>query len=148
PGTPDWLRPLTEASYLMAAALGAAPAAVPPTGPPDSVDSAPLASRDSAAPDTADIDARAAPREPVRYSAVDDGPADNRGPAVDADDWVTPDLPVLPGPSLVALLAEAEASRDASTDRAESLDAELRALRQRLQETEQELERIRRTLRP
>ncbi|HSH45368.1 MAG TPA: hypothetical protein VK966_05910, partial [Longimicrobiales bacterium] len=114
PGTPEWLRPLTEASYLMAAALGAVPSAAAPIGRPDSAgpDSVPAASRDI--PSDPDADSRAEASRPVRYTAVDDGPVHNCGPTVDADDWVTPDLPVLPGPSLVALLAEAEASRDAS----------------------------------
>lgn len=157
PGQPDWLRPLTESSYLMALALGA-PAvgqagAAPDTGAavtPDTLpgDTAPATSGEPLAEAAPDDRRRLPPpgqRERLRTNR--DEPVYNCGAPVPTDE-ATRSLPTLPGPSLVALLAEAEAARDASTSRTEALNAELQALRQRLQETEQELERIRRTLRP
>jgi hypothetical protein len=57
-------------------------------------------------------------------------------------------LPMLPGPSLRAMLGEAEAARDVLEERVAAMETELSRLRVALAEARSELERIRRTLRP
>ncbi len=57
-------------------------------------------------------------------------------------------LPTLPGPSLAAMVAEAETALEEMEIRADSLQQELAAARRELAETRAELDRIRRTLRP
>lgn len=162
PGPPQWLLPLSESAYLMALALGAPPAASPGAavdGVPgdtmrtdtvrgDTTRPAPIGREPSPAiADTTAATDGAAPATPTPRPWAGE-PVAGCGPATADEDWVAPALPTLPGPSLVALLAEMEASRDSAASHSAALNAELEALRQRLQETEQELERIRRTLRP
>lgn len=173
PGPPQWLLPLSESAYLMALALGAPP--VGPSGaalqgvPVDTMQADPVRT-DTVRTDTSRADTTAADPDPAdpwpaairdTTNAVDRSPPATPaprpwtgepvagcGPATTDEDWVAPPLPTLPGPSLVSLLSQMEASRDSAVARSAALNAELEALRQRLQETEQELERIRRTLRP
>lgn len=158
PGTPSWLLPMGETSYLMALALGAPEASITapdtsgePVGEPE--DAAADAPADTTAEEvqTEEEVQRARARtvlDPATYQLTDE-PAYGCGRAVTVeDDRLARVPPTLPGPSLLSLLADMEASRDSASVRARALNAELEALRQRLAETEQELERIRRTLRP
>ena len=150
PAPAAYVRPVAESMYLMAIALGAppAPAALTGTGPavpPSQVAPAPVRDSTPRGADTTGV---------LRTRAADvldppaEEPAEGCGPRIAPEDWVAPRLPQLPGPSLVALLAESERARNASAAETSTLRAELEATRQRLAETEAELERIRRTLRP
>ena len=57
-------------------------------------------------------------------------------------------LPRLPGPSMAAILASAEVERDSASMASDSLRAMLGAVQEQLAATREELERIRRTLKP
>jgi hypothetical protein len=57
-------------------------------------------------------------------------------------------LPRLPGPSMAELLTAAEAARDSATTRADSLGLLLEVVQEQLIATREELQRIRRTLKP
>lgn len=70
------------------------------------------------------------------------------GPTLPERPDVAVTLPTLPGPSLMALLAEAESEREQMEGRTAAMEAELATLRRQLAEARGELERIRRTLRP
>ena len=149
PAAEGYVRPMAEAAYLMALSLGAPDAAdgaaTLTAGPATGV-----TARDSARPvarAVADTSARV-----VRAAEVLEAPAEEPavgcGRPVTASAWAAPRLPELPGPSLVSLLAAAERARAGTAAEAETLRGELAAARQRLQETEAELERIRQTLKP
>lgn len=151
PTAPPWVRPLARTAYLMALSLGADPA-------PDAVAAAaadsPAVARLTDVP-TPEGDTASAPRDtarPVRAAGLlDPAPeatAYGCGPTISTEGWVTPRLPELPGPSLVAQLSVAETSRDRAASRADTLSTEVATLRRQLAETQAELERIRRTLRP
>lgn len=142
PAAPDWVRPLGETGYLLALALGAPPAdTAPPAG-------APLTTAASAdAPVDTAAGVRVERAQEVLPAAVDE-PAHGCGPSVAREGWVAASLPELPGPSLMARLAEAESGRAAALTRADTLAREAAELRRRLEETQAELERIRKTLKP
>lgn len=182
PGTPDWLRPMAEAGFLTALALGAphpdglpAPDPAPDpvadsaiTGDPleraDSVDRAEppahadsLEQADPAAELPAAVTKEEAPAErpvpdpsPANPATAAVEPAYGCGPriAVDEQGRMASALPTLPGPSMATLLARSEAVRDSAIGRTEALQRELAAVREQLQATEAELERIRKTLKP
>lgn len=149
PTSEDYVRPLAASAYLMALSLGAPPAAEATTA------------MAGAAPGPAGVDTAAA-RVPagaadtalrvVRAGEALAAPGEERatgcGRRVTASSWVAPRLPTLPGPSLVSLLAAAEAARESTAGTLAALRGELAATQQRLQETEAELERIRKTLKP
>jgi hypothetical protein len=155
PTTPDPVRPVVRTTYLLGLGLGARPAAnhVSPTGE----ESVPPAEAESPAGAVRPADEETPPpaRQPV--PPVDDG---FRQARIGADPvfgcgWVLreaspapAELPTLPGPSLAAMLAEAEADRAAQAAQAATTLEELTRLRRELTETRAELERIRRTLRP
>lgn len=178
PESPDFVRPLAESAYLMALALGAPeapgrvatqpapdmpqvplgaqPAPEPPPAaarqPADTARAAPAAAAeaDSAAPArTAGAVAVAEVRAPAALQpATDTGPVHGCGARIDPRGWVAPQLPLPAGPSLVALLAQAERTRESAAGEAATLRQELAATQQKLRETEAELERIRKTLKP
>ena len=75
-------------------------------------------------------------------------PVTGCGAPVQGENRLAPAIPTLPGPSLLTVLASAEAERSAAVMNADSLREQVVTLRQRLRETEAELERIRKTLRP
>lgn len=147
--TPRWVRAVAEASYLMALGLGA-PA---PRGAPE-------APEQEAAPEpgvpvtpvVGDPDVAVEPvADPVPEGTVvtaRGGPV--RGCGATLREVVVADLelPSLPGPSMAAMLAGVRSERDAQALRAAALDAEVETLRQELEATQAELDRIRRTLRP
>lgn len=92
---------------------------------------------------------------PAEVTAPDPAPADMErafgcGPHVPADDpdRVASSLPILPGPSMATTLARSEAAREFALGRVGALERELATVREQLQATEAELERIRRTLKP
>lgn len=170
PARPEWAVPLAETSYLLARGLGAPPAEGEPrpevaevdTATADSVpavsaDSVPVESADSVASDTVTADSLGAPSPAVdspRVRLEDVLPpraseaAYGCGAAVDTASWTPPPLPQPPGPSLLEVIATLEGQRDAMASRADTLVSEVATLRRRLTETENELERIRKTLRP
>lgn len=139
PALPGYVRPLAQSAYLQALALGAPPA---PAGRA-------IADGDTAAPLAAAPDSGV---RVVRASDVLDPPEDTVvygcGTRIAPSGWVPPPLPELTGPSFAELLADAERARDLAVARADTLRVELEAVRQSLQETEAELERIRTTLKP
>jgi hypothetical protein len=142
-GTPDWLRPLVETTYLLALGLGAPAPSATPASPGAAVDRA-LEPLDHASPEMGVQEGP--PAAPV---TVQSGPpVHGCGPPVDATLRAGAELPALPGPSLARMLATAESERDAAAARALSLDAELETLRREIAATRAELDRIRRTLRP
>jgi len=81
-------------------------------------------------------------------TAMDPAAVHGCGPLLDATGPADATLPALPGPSLAAMLEEAEAERAALAARTDALQEELAAARRALAETRGELDRIRRTLRP
>lgn len=162
PGTPRWARPLVETSFLTALALGA-----PHPGEPDharGVEAAPgepaPAERpedehpaDEHAEDEHPADEEHAADEPATTAeaALDPpttGSASGCGRTIDAEGWVAPPLPELPGPSMTDLLARAESRRDSLAIRTDFLQRQLDSALEDLQATRAELERIRRTLNP
>lgn len=172
PARPEWAVPLAETSYLLARALGAPPAEGEPqpevaeaevdTAAADSVlavsaDSVPVESADSVASDTVTADSLGAPSPAVDSPRVRleqvlppraSEAAYGCGAEVDTASWTPPPLPQPPGPSLLEVIATLEGQRDAMASRADTLVSEVATLRRRLTETENELERIRKTLRP
>ncbi|MBW3552835.1 MAG: hypothetical protein KY466_04965 [Gemmatimonadetes bacterium] len=149
PASPAFVRPLAESAYLMARTLGApaAPAWVAPE-PPEATASPAPAAADSAVPGTADSSGVRVTRAADLLGPPAAEPTHGCGARISREGWIAPRLPDVPGPSLVSLLATAEQARDASTAEAARLRGELEAARQRLAETEAELERIRQTLKP
>lgn len=172
PGTPRWNRPLVETTFLTALALGAphpapvdtaaadtavADTAAGLTVPGDTVagDDVELAGEplaDVEAAERAAAERAAAGEDPHRAAlqepAPDVEPVYGCGPAVDAEGWVAPVLPTLPGPTMVALLRDAELERDSLAVRVDTLTKQLTAVREQLTATREELERIRKTLKP
>lgn len=167
PGTPRWARPLVQTSFLTALALGAPH----PGGSSDGrdVDPAPAETEpreaepretdpaaDEHAPGEHAPDEHAAdedPDEPATTAAAALHPPSSEsahgcGPVVDAEGWIAPPLPELPGPSMTELLARAESRRDSLALRTGFLQRELSTALEDLQATRAELERIRRTLKP
>lgn len=152
PGTPRWARPLVETSFLTALALGA-----PHPGEPDDAHEVERAPGEPA-PDEHPEDEHPASEEhaadepaTTAEAALDPpspGSASGCGRVVDAEGWIAPPLPVLPGPSMTDLLARAESRRDSLAIRTDFLQRELNAALEDLQATRAELERIRRTLNP
>lgn len=183
-GPPAWTRPLAESAYLMALALGAAPAPTTRAGAAldttsDDPSSRARADREqeaatdsamvtdttaarAAAPagveaDTSDAAAvespnasEARPAGPLAVPEVSgqEEPAYGCGPRVEDGEWVAPQLPVLPGPSVMAILARSEEERATLASRTDSLSQALATTRRQLDETQAELERIRKTLTP
>jgi hypothetical protein len=154
PRTPDWLRPVATTTYLLGLGLGAPAAEAPRTATPSPVTEPPEPTEPTDTTDTTDTTEPTEPmgppqREPTRTVLVEpDAPVYGCGPALPETATVTLALPSLPGPSLIALLVEAETQRELVEGRAEAMEAELTSLRQQLAEARGELERIRRTLRP
>lgn len=152
PGTPQWARPLSEMSYLMALALGAPPSPDAPASDTPATD----APATALPPDTTPAGGPAAmghgstvpQRLPVPVRQEPDLEVYGCGASVEDEEWVGPELPTLPGPSLVALLNRSEADRTRLATRADSLTQALTATQQELQATQAELERIRKTLKP
>jgi hypothetical protein len=165
PRTPDWVRPAAETTYLLGLALGAPPpgGAAPPDTvadpAPDTVARTPV--EEPAEEAVAEREAEHPTPEPVEPVAETDQ-ARERGPLVQAGEApvygcgrvlearadTTLALPTLPGPSMMALLVEAESGRVTAEERIELLERELERVRRELAEARVELERIRRTLRP
>ncbi|HUG39353.1 MAG TPA: hypothetical protein VMM12_02655 [Longimicrobiales bacterium] len=149
PASPDFVRPLAESTYLLALALGA-PAASDTLTRPDAwpvVDSVARWPAGVAAP--ADSAARPPVGRPAAALTPPDGaPAYGCGPRISPRAWAAPRLPGFPGPSMAERVAAAEQSRGTVAAEAEGLRRELAAAQQKLQETEAELERIRKTLKP
>lgn len=163
PGTPHWARPLVETSFLTALALGA-----PHPGEPDyaradharGVEPAPGEPAPDEHPedelpvdDELPADEEHAADEPATTAeaALDPpttGSATGCGQVIDAEGWVAPPLPELPGPSMTDLLARAESRRDSLAIRTDFLQRQLDSALEDLQATRAELERIRRTLNP
>jgi hypothetical protein len=100
------------------------------------------------APVAAPPPAKAAAPGPVPVPEAGTGQAYGCGALLNGSPERPYDLPVLPGPSLMAILAETETQRDILQGRADSLSARLAATRRELEETRNELERIRKTLKP
>lgn len=151
PGTPTWVRPLAESGYLMAAALGAPPAPGTVSGDGTARNSGgdPEAGTDqngTHAGHSARTRDRRSAQQVVGHRVTE--PAYGCGPSVEAESWVPPPLPQLPGPSLLSILMDVEDQRDALWLRADTLSKELAATRAQLEETRAELERIRKTLKP
>lgn len=164
PTAPGWVRPLAETSFLTALALGAPhPGEVDGAGHEgheahEEADGDPVTppqaepSRPAGPISGADLEDPADPA--MTAEAALDAPAATAGPAygcgrrVPTEDWLAPELPELPGPSMAALLSRAEARRDSLSTHAVSLEQELASLRAQLQATREELERIRTTLKP
>jgi hypothetical protein len=142
PTTPSWVRPAAESTYLLGRALGApAPRGEAAEPDPDGADPDPDAARDAQPADPPDL---ATPPAPTWGGTAVRG----CGPALERTDTLAATLPVLPGPSLAAMLMESEATRDRLQDRVDLLEEQLERMRQELVEARAELERIRRTLRP
>lgn len=155
PGTPHWVRPIAETTFLTALALGA-----PHPGDADT--------HDDADHDDADLDHAPPPPAPPADTAITgaDAAGATPGPRTRAPEpaygcgapvgngstragtMADRELPALPGPSMAALLTRAEARRDSLSMTTESLRRELTAARAELDATREELERIRRTLQP
>lgn len=142
PRPADYVRPLAETAYLMGLSLGAPPGS--PAPGMAAADGMPVGQPAAPEPDSGVRVVRAAD---VLAPPADE-PVYGCGAPIVAEAWIAPPLPTLPGPSLVELVAEAERARDASAAASDSLRRELAGVRQRLEETEAELERIRRTLKP
>lgn len=156
PGTPGWSRPLAETGFLVSLALGAphpdhAPAGERPAAVPAAADSAAV---DSVA--AVEIEPGAEPGPWTAVAAELPEPLDpdevadvyGCGSVIDGTTWTTPTLPTLPGPSMAAMLSEMQAQRDSIAVSADTLREELNAARGQLAATREELERIRRTLKP
>lgn len=152
PGVPTWLRPLAETTFLTALALGA-----PHPGTEETEDRERRAGDEAEPGDMAAAVDRAEgtpqrPTEPIPQPsptfAAGTEAVHGCGPRVAVEDWIAPPLPTLPGPSMAALLSRSEAARDSLAARTDSLQRELAAVREQLQVTRAELERIRKTLRP
>lgn len=159
PATARWLRPLAETTFLTSLALGAPRPSdrEPEPGARDDAPDDPPDRDTAAAPDTTggaveepDQEALRARVLPAAVPAPDGAPArvHGCGRAVAAEIETPPALPELPGPSMAVLLMRSEAGRDSLALRADTLQAELAAVREQLQATEDELERIRKTLKP
>lgn len=143
-GTPHWVRPLAETTFLTARALGA----------PHPAESAEHDDHDE---DEADRVVAPPPPAAARDGQLEGiptateqttGSAYGCGALVGSDGWVRPELPTLPGPSMAALLTRAESRRDSLAVSIEALQSELNVTREQLQATREELERIRKTLQP
>lgn len=160
--TPAWLRPLAETNLLTALALGTphpadtlagAPAARTSADRDDGAMDDTTAGEELADPDSSGsrvepsygdrVDSALRPRTPVQTDVYGCGE-----PVPMPEGWQPPELPRLPGPSMADMLVRVEASRDALSLQADSLRNELRAANEQLTATREELERIRKTLRP
>lgn len=155
PSTADWARPLTETTYLLALSLGAAPAEdLAPAGDRAADRDTAAAGAEEPADSAAEPARTAVPAAAVMVTGAERPEtasvvtARGCGPAVSPATWAAPRLPTLPGPPLVAQLSAAEAASAEASARADALTGEVARLRQRLEETEAELERIRKTLKP
>lgn len=155
---PGYVRPLAESAYLMALSLGAppAPAAMAePAVPPDTAQAAAAALETTGAPEarvavagnaTGATDSVRLVRAAQVLAPTSAEEVYGCGSPIEVG--APAPLPALPGPTMVSLLAAAERAREASVADADSLRVALDSARQRLQETEAELERIRQTLKP
>lgn len=144
PGTPRWSRPLVETSFLTTLALGAPHPEPPATAEPaDSMEDDPLpdslAGEEVAGEEIQEAFPVPSPTREAAYGC---------GAPIEPNAWTPPPLPELPGPTMVALLADAEADRDSLASRADTLQTQLEAVQEQLTATRNELERIRRTLKP
>ena len=151
-GTPEWIRPMAQTAYLMALALGAPPAGGNGSGgtpaPADGQGVAGDRAQERPLGETGGPPALPAWEAESAPERQEEELAYGCGRVVDRPGWSPDPLPTLAGPSLVALLAQAEARRDALAQRADTLASALEAARQELAETRTELERIRKTLQP
>lgn len=140
PDAPGWVRPLVETTYLTGLALGA-PQPTDTTVAGDAQAGTPVHDHDEADEEYMDH-AAVAPPEP------DADPVYGCGAKVAVEDWSPSALPTLPGPSMARLLAEAEAKRESTAARADTLRSRLATVTEELEATRAELERIRKTLKP
>jgi hypothetical protein len=136
---PRWLRPVIEVAYLESLALGAPVEA-------DMSAVAPRPGHDSG-PSAGGLFAGSA-QEPTLLRDQTRDPAYGCGAEVDGGGETTRPLPRLQGPTMWSLLVEAESDRDSLAVRADSLQAQLGRATEQLQATREELERIRKTLKP
>lgn len=139
PEPPRWLRPVIEIAYLESLALGA------PAEADLSADVAP------------DTWYASGPNAGLLYGSVQQpalvrdqspDPVYGCGSLVDADGETPRPLPELQGPTMWSLLVEAESERDSLAAHADTLEVQLARTTQQLQATREELERIRKTLKP
>lgn len=148
-GTPHWLRPLAETTFLTALALGAPSPDHDPTDRATADDTADAMDPDAMPlrdrPQVARRAERPGALEPTESTAE---PTYGCGPMVRMEGWVAPALPVLPGPSMAAMLRQVERERDSLALHADTLRTQLATAREQLAATREELERIRRTLKP
>lgn len=131
PSAPVEMVPVAETLYLLARELGAAAPSISPPAFPDTVLRL-----------TADCDPRTTtgPARVVR-AAADDG---DRPQAPQAT-LLLPDLPV---PSVPQRIARVEAQRDSASSQLAALLEQVKELQTRVASQQQEIERIRKTLRP
>ncbi len=147
--TPEWIRPIAESTYLLALALGA-----PEPEEAEPIDAEAEVERPLPIPPPADDrtpedqEQREPPASPPPVEPVPAEGVHGCGSVLEETDTPTLVLPLLPGPSLVEILAEAEAGRAQAEERIQALEAELERIRLELAQTRGELERIRRTLQP
>lgn len=155
-GTPEWVRPVAESAFLTALGLGARHPQTADTTRTDEGDGRgdPDEPADTTAADLAGTptppDPGAWPFEPLAGTLEQEPtpPVYGCGSTVVTAEWVAPPLPHLPGPSMADLLREAEARGAAMALRVDSLETQLRLTTEQLAATREELDRIRRTLKP
>lgn len=140
PGASEWVRPLAESALLAVVALGA------PHPDTDSLGA-------GHAHEEGDVEAHAgleglSEADVQAETDADAEPVVGCGPMVETEGWVPPMLPTLTGPSMADLLATAHQSRDVAVARSDTLQRELAAVREQLEATRAELDRIRETLKP
>jgi hypothetical protein len=147
PVTPGWMRPVLENTYLLSLGLGAPPGRRP-VADTAALRAAPTDPAVPAAPPPRPAEDRQPPTAVAPVPPASAVPVRGCGPVLVASAAPPPTLPTLPGPSLRALLAEAETERDQLAGRTAAMETELARLRDELAQARSELERIRRTLRP
>lgn len=145
PGAPLWVRPLAESAFLAALALGAPH----PESAGPGMDGHDHAGEQSPMSDSGPyLDERPGVHPALGVTIADQGTVYGCGRAVRTEGWVAPVLPALPGPSMAELLASAQQRRDATAARADTLSQELALVKEQLEATRAELDRIRETLKP
>lgn len=143
PGTPAWVRPLSETTFLAALALGA-------PHPGDEGAAGDEHAHDHGADVVMEtpVDHEGMEHPALADTAAATGLVFGCGPEVEVEGWDPPTLPTLSGPSMAELLANAHQRRDAATAQADTLQKELAAVKEQLAATREELDRIRETLKP